>query len=125
LTRRLSDPDIWVRAKAAKAIGQINAAAGPSVPEMLGAFVKNVAPTYPFEAGFNWSDPLQIANGYLAETLFKQLGGDTIKADKSLLYPAIRAGIKQPAGMWRDILSGFVQDRLELTLRRCANRRPV
>ncbi len=114
LTRRLSDTDIWVRAKAAKALGQINAAAAPSVPDMLGAFVKNVAPTYPFEAGFNWSDPLQIANGYLAETLFRQLGGDTIKADKKLLYPAVRAGIKQPAGMWRDILSGFVQDRLEL-----------
>ena len=114
LTRRLSDPDIWVRAKAAKALGQINAAAAPAVPDMLGAFVKNVAPTYPFEAGFNWSDPLQIANGYLAETLFHQLGGDTIKADKKLLYPAVRAGIKQPAGMWRDILSNFVQDRLAL-----------
>ncbi len=115
LTRRLSDSDVWVRAKAAKALGQIHAAAAPAVPDMLGAFVKNVAPTYPFEAGFNWSDPLQIANGYLAETLFQQLGGDTIKADKSLLYPAVRAGIKQPAGMWRNILSGFVQDRLDLT----------
>ena len=114
LTRRLSDPDIWVRAKAAKALGQINVAAAPAVSNMLGAFVKNVAPTYPFEAGFNWNDPLQIANGYLAETLFHHLGGDTIKADKNLLYPAVRAGIKQPAGMWRNILSGFVQDRLTL-----------
>ena len=114
LTRRLSDTDIWVRAKAAKALGQVNAAAATSVPDMMRAFVKNVAPTYPFEAGFNWNDPLQIANGYLAETLFHQLGSDTINADKSLLYPAIRAGIKQPAGMWRDMLSGFVQDRLTL-----------
>ncbi|MCE9609910.1 MAG: DUF6288 domain-containing protein [Chthoniobacter sp.] len=114
LTRRLSDPDIWVRAKAAKALGQINAAAATAVPDMLGAFVKNVAPTYPFETGFNWSDPLQIANGYLAETLFHQLGGNTIKADRGLLYPAVRAGIKQPAGMWRNIVSSFVQDRLTL-----------
>ena len=114
LTRRLSDPDIWVRAKAAKALGQINEAAASAVPAMLGAFVKNVAPTYPFETGFNWSDPLQIANGYLAETLFQQLGSKTIKAERSLLYPAVRAGIKQPAGMWRNILSGFVQDRLTL-----------
>jgi hypothetical protein len=114
LTRRLSDPEIWVRAKAAKALGQINAAAAPAVPDMLGAFVRNVAPTYPFEKGFNWSDPLQIANGYLSEALFKHLGGDTIKADRNLLYPAVRAGIKHPAGMWRDILSGFVRDRLEL-----------
>ena len=115
LTRRLSDTDVWVRAKAAKALGQLNAAAAPAVPDMLSAFVKNVAPTYPFESGFNWSDPLQIANGYLAEALFRQLGGNTIKADKNLLYPAVRAGIKQPAGMWRDILSGFVQDQLTLT----------
>ncbi|MEI7900136.1 MAG: DUF6288 domain-containing protein [bacterium] len=112
LTRRLSDTDIWVRAKAAKALGQVNAAAAAAVPDMLGAFVKNVAPTYPFEAGFNWSDPLQIANGYLAETLFRHLAGDTARADKSLLYPAVRAGIKHPAGMWRDQLSGFVQNNL-------------
>ncbi|MCF7676349.1 MAG: hypothetical protein K9M97_13455, partial [Akkermansiaceae bacterium] len=52
--------------------------------------------------------------GYLAETLFNQLAGDTINADKNLLYPAVRAGIKQPAGMWRDNLSGFVRDRLTL-----------
>ena len=103
-----------MRAKAAKALGQLNAAAAPAVTDMLGAFVRNVAPTYPFEKGFNWSDPLQIANGYLSEALFKQLGGETIKADKNLLYPAVRAGIKHPAGMWRDIPSGFVRDRLEL-----------
>jgi hypothetical protein len=111
LTRRLSDTDIWVRARAAKALGEVNAAAA-AIPDMLGAFVKNVTPTYPLDTGFNWNDPLQIANGYLAETLFKRLGGDTINADKKLLYPAVRAGIKHPAGMWRDILSGFVQDRL-------------
>ena len=75
LTRRLTDPDIWVRAKAAKALGQVNAASVASaVPDMLDAFVTNVAPTYPFEVGFNWNDPLQIANGYLAETLFEQSG---------------------------------------------------
>ncbi|MEI6655114.1 MAG: DUF6288 domain-containing protein [Verrucomicrobiota bacterium] len=115
LTRRLKDTDIWVRAKAAKALGQLNAAdVAPALPDMLGAMVANVAPTYPFEAGFNWDDPLQIANGYLAETLFSRMGGYTINADKLLLYPAVRAGIKQPAGMWRNQLSGFVQDNLSL-----------
>ena len=114
LTRRLEDPDIWVRAKAAKALGQLKKTAASAVPEMLGSFVNNVAPTYPFEKGFNWSDPLQIANGYLGETLFDQLGEETIGADKNVLYPAIRAGIKHPAGMWRDQASGFVQNRLEL-----------
>ena len=116
LTRRLSDSDIWVRAKAAKALGQGNAAAvASSVPVMLGTFVTNVAPTYPFEPGFNWDDPLQIANGYLSETLFENLGTYTISADKSLLYPAVRAGIKQPAGMWRGKLDAFVQNRLTLS----------
>ena len=114
LTRRLSDSDIWVRAKAAKALGQMGKAAAVSIPDMLKALVKNVSPTYPFEAGFNWSDPLQISNGYLAETLFGNLGEVTITADKTLLYPAIRTGIKHPSGMWRNILSGFVQDRLTL-----------
>ena len=115
LIRRLTDANTWVRAKAAKALGQINTAAETSsVPDMLGAFVANVAPTYPFEAGFNWNDPLQISNGYLSDTLFNHLGAYTISADKALLYPAVRAGIKQPAGMWRGMLDGFVQDRLTL-----------
>ena len=114
LTRRLKDTDIWVRAKAAKALTAMSAAAAPYVPAMLDAFVTNVKPTYPFEAGFNWSDPLQIANGYLSETLFYHLGSTTINADKSLLYPAVRAGIKQPAGMWRGQLSDFVQNLLTL-----------
>lgn len=113
LTRRLKDPDIWVRAKAAKALGKVDpTAAVATVPAMLEALVTNVAPTYPFEAGFNWNDPLQIANSYLAETLFNHLGKETIQADKNLLYPAVRAGINQPTGMWRNTLSGFVQDRL-------------
>ena len=115
LTRRLKDPDIWVRAKAAKALGQVDVSSvATSVPDMLDAFVTNVTPTYPFEAGFNWNDPLQISNGYLSETLFKKLGDITIDANRNLLYPAVRAGIKQPAGMWRGMLDEFVQDRLTL-----------
>ncbi|MEI7899022.1 MAG: DUF6288 domain-containing protein, partial [bacterium] len=114
LVRRLSDTDLWVRAKAAKALTALGTASASSVPDMLAAFVTNVVATYPFEAGFNWDDPLQISNGYLAETLFDKLGGYTINADKSLLYPAVRAGIRQPAGMWRGKLDGFVQNRLTL-----------
>jgi hypothetical protein len=115
LVRRLKDPDVWVRAKAAKALTALGADSASSMTDMLAAFVGNVAPTYPFEAGFNWDDPLQISNGYLAETLFEKLGSSTINADKGLLYPAVRAGIKHPAGMWRGKLNGFVQDRLTLT----------
>ncbi len=115
LARRLNDTDLWVRAKAAKALGQINAAdVAPALPDMLGSMVANVAPTYPFEAGFNWDDPLQIANGYLAETLFSRLVPYTLTSDKALLYPAVRTGIKHPAGMWRNQLSDFVQNSLTL-----------
>ena len=114
LVRRLSDPEIWVRAKAAKALGSMGSAPVSSVPDMMAAFVANVAPTYPFEAGFNWNDPLQIGNGYLSETLFGKLGSYSISTDKGALYPAVRAGIKQPAGMWRNQLSDFVQNKLTL-----------
>ena len=115
LTRRLRDSEIWVRAKAAKALGQINATAvTPFIPEMLATFASNVTATYPYEAGFNWNDPLQISNGYLSETLFNNLKSSSLSADKSLLYSAIRVGIKQPAGMWRNQLSSVVQDSLTL-----------
>ncbi|MCX6880057.1 MAG: DUF6288 domain-containing protein [Verrucomicrobia bacterium] len=114
LVRRLSDPEIWVRAKAAKALGSMGSAPVSSVPAMMAAFVANVAPTYPFQAGFNWDDPLQIGNGYLSETLFGKLGSYSISTDKGVLYPAVRAGIKQPAGMWRNQLSDFVQNKLTL-----------
>ncbi|MBJ7255935.1 MAG: HEAT repeat domain-containing protein, partial [Akkermansiaceae bacterium] len=81
LTRRLKDSNTWVRAKAAKALGQVSASSvAASVPDMLDAFVTNVKPTYPFDAGFDWNDPLQISNGYLAETLFNKLGNITINA---------------------------------------------
>ncbi|KAB2638438.1 MAG: hypothetical protein DVB26_08035, partial [Verrucomicrobia bacterium] len=116
LTRRLKDPDIWVRAQAAQALGQMDAAAVAAyVPDMLNTFVSNVTPTYPWEAGFNWSDPMQMANGFLAGTLFNGLGAYTINADKSLLYPALRAGINLTHGERRSALNDFVQNKLSLT----------
>ena len=81
---------------------------------MLGMLSLMSRPPIRSKTGFNWNDPLQIANGYLAETLFEKLGNDTIKANKSLLYPAFLAGIKHPAGMCGISLSDFVQNRLTL-----------
>lgn len=117
LVRRLTDKELWVRARAAKALTTLGAPVAPvapHIPDMLAAFVANVAPTYPYEAGFNWNDPLQISNGYLSEFLFDKVPGETIKADRKLLWPAVRAGLKQPAGMWRAKLNGFVQSQLTL-----------
>ena len=115
LTRRLKDSDMWVRANAAKALGQVDAAAvAEYVPGMIDAFVSNVTPTYPWEVGFNSSDPMQMANGFLAGTLFNRLGAYTINADKSLLYPAVRAGITLPNGSSRYQLNNFVESKLTL-----------
>ncbi len=117
LVRRLTDKEIWVRARAANALSQLKAeraAIEPHIPVMLAAFVANVSPTYPYEKGFNWSDPLQISNGFLSETLFEKFGDLTAKVDKKLLWPAVRAGIKQPTGTWRTKLTDFVQTQLTL-----------
>ncbi len=108
LGRRLSDPDYWVRARAAQAVQRLGPAALPLLPTMLKVMAANATPLAPI----NWKDPIQFANGFLADTLFMtehpSLAGETIKADKKLLYPAIRAGVKQPAGMWRHRMSQFM-----------------
>ena len=123
LTRRLSDPDKWVRARAALALGQMDPAAlASSVPDMAQAFTNNVTAPLPWDAGFNTDDPLQMPNGFLAGTLFGTCADTMLNADKSLLYPAVRVGLQQPTGNCRGQLNGFVEyglsqaDVQELTL---------
>ena len=108
LGRRLSDSDYWVRGKAANALRNFGTAASPQLTPMLTAFVANATDPNVIV----WTDPIQIANGYLADTLFQSMGSSTIAADKSLLYPAVRAGLKQPDGMARGYLNSFIQTRL-------------
>ena len=113
LTRRLKDPDMWVRARAALALGQMDAAAlTSSVPGMADAFISNVTPPLPWDPGFNENDFLQMANGFLAGTLFNKCADTMLKADKSLLYPAVRVGLKQPTGNCRGQLNNFVENLL-------------
>ena len=110
LTRRLKDPDKWVRSRAALALGQMDPAAlASSVPDMAQAFTENVTAPLPWDPGFNADDYLQMANGFLAGTLFGTCSNTMLNADKNLLYPAVRVGLKQPTGNCRGQLNGFVE----------------
>ena len=116
LGRRLSDPDIWVRAMAARALNNFGAGASPQLATMLTAMAANGKPAVPID----WSDPLQFPNGYLAQAAFTgDLAVATSNADKSLLYPAVRTGLQLPSGMMRWALGGpgdsFITDKLSLT----------
>ena len=108
LGQRLSDTDLWVRGQAAKALRNFGGAASPQLTPMLTAFTANATDPNVIV----WSDPIQIANGYLADTLFNNLSAYTIAASKSLLYPAVQAGLKQPDGMARSYLGNFIENRL-------------
>ncbi|MEI6233068.1 MAG: DUF6288 domain-containing protein [Planctomycetota bacterium] len=113
LTRCLKDTDMWVRARAALALGQMDEAAlASSVPDMADAFISNVTAPHPWDPGFNENDYLQMANGFLAGTLFNTCGNTMLKADKNLLYPAVRIGLKQPTGNCRGQLNNFVENLL-------------
>ena len=110
LGQRLSDSDVWVRAKAANALNNFGTAANPQLTPMLTAFTANATDPNVIV----WTDPIQIANGYLADTLFQTLPAYTIAASKNLLYPALQVGLNQPDGMARSYLGSFIKNRLTL-----------
>ena len=111
LGQRLSDTNIWVRSKASKALQSFGNSALPQLTTMLGAFITNATDPNVIV----WEDPIQIANGYLADALFNTLGSSTINAATNLLYPAVIAGLKQPDGMARGYMGGFIKNRLTWT----------
>ena len=109
LARRISDPDVWVRAKAAKALTRFGSAASSELTPMLKAVTVNA--TNP--NAVDWRDPIQISNGFLTEALFNNsIAAATIAAPKELLYPAVKVGIKQPDSHARCYLNDFVQNNL-------------
>ena len=110
LGQRLSDSDLWVRGQAAKALKNFGSVANPQLTPMLTAFAANATDPNVIV----WNDPIQIANGYLADALFRTLPTYTIAAAKSLLWPAVEAGLKQPDGMARSYLGSFIKNRLTL-----------
>jgi len=84
----LRHDDRWLRLKAANALKKMGDAARPVLPEMLKAVADTAEPLQPIA----WDDPIQLANGELAEALFGGLLRNSIKdIDPKLLHPAIRA----------------------------------
>ena len=111
LVRQLSNPDRWVRFKAAEAIKKMGGAAKPAIPEILKAVVQTAEPLYPI----NWADPIQLAHGQLAEALFEGPMASAVQAaDPKLLYPAIRVISRNADGMARAKLREFFDRRLKL-----------
>ncbi|MCE9611135.1 MAG: DUF6288 domain-containing protein [Chthoniobacter sp.] len=121
ITQRLDktiETDSWVRAQAATAIRSYNSAtASAQLTPMLTAFTANATDPDVIV----WDDPIQISNGYLGFALFGDAvyGGNniasyTINASKNLLYPAIKAGLKQPDSKARLGPARFCYDRLTL-----------
>ena len=122
IVTRLNDADIWVRAKAATAIRAYpSATASTHRDSMMTSFISNATDPDIID----WSDPIQMGNGKLSLALFgnavpdgtpgNDIASYTINAPKqSLLYPALRAGLKQPDSYPRLGPAKFCKDRLSL-----------
>jgi len=126
LTQRLDknlESDSWVRAAAASALRlYTTATASSQLTPMLNAFIANATDPDVIV----WSDPLQASNTFLGFALWgdaiygyqvnggANLGTYTINAAKSLLYPAVKAGLKQPDSYSRQGASDFVYNKLTL-----------
>jgi HEAT repeat protein len=109
LARLLTHEDRWLRVKAANALRNLNDKAKSVVPEMLKAVADTAQPIYPVA----WADPIQLTHGELAAALFKGLLRDSIeKIDTKLLFPAIRAVMKNPDGMARATLNDTFENKL-------------
>ncbi len=117
----LSDTDLWVRAKAAIAIRSYTAAAASAhLTTMLNAFIANATDPDVID----WSDPLQVSNRHLSLVLFgngvpdgtpgSNVASYTINASKSLLYAALKVGLKQPDSYPRTGVAMFCRQRLPL-----------
>ncbi|MEI6605174.1 MAG: DUF6288 domain-containing protein [Verrucomicrobiota bacterium] len=117
ISGRLSDSDLWVRAMAANALRSYGSTANSQLTTMLNAFTANATDPDVIV----WSDPVQIANGFLSFELFgdavyggNNVASSTINASKSLLYPAVKAGLKQPDSNPRYGVASFCNSYLTL-----------
>jgi hypothetical protein len=111
LVALLTHEDRWLRFKAAEALKKFGGAARPAQDDMLQAVVRTAEPPQPIA----WADPIQIAQGQLAETLFGGLLKNSVQGvDKKLLYPAIRVVSLNPDGMARMHLKDIFERQLSL-----------
>ena len=108
----------WVRAKAASAIrSYLPSTSSAHRDAMLVAYAANATDPEVIV----WDDPVQISNNYLSFALFGDAvyGGndiaiDTKNAPKNLLYPAVKAGLKQPDSNSRYGVTAFCKNNLSL-----------
>jgi hypothetical protein len=106
LARLLTHEDPWLRFKAAAAIRAMGSEAKPIVPEALMAVAKTAEPLQPIA----WADPIQLAQGQLAEALFGGPLVNTVKeTSPKLVYPAIRAIATNADGRARARLKGYFE----------------
>jgi Family of unknown function (DUF6288)/PA14 domain/Bacterial Ig domain len=114
ITQRLDknlEPNSWVRAKAASAIREYPAATASAHRDtMLTAYAANATDPEVIV----WDDPVQISNNYLSFALFENIASYTINAPKNLLYPAVKAGLKQPDSNSRSGAAYFCYNNLTL-----------
>lgn len=111
LVRLLSHQDRWLRFKAAAAIRVMGGEAKPIVPDALEAVAKTAEPLQPIA----WADPIQLAQGQLAEALFGGALVNTVKeTSPKLVYPAVRAVATNSDGMARSRLKSYFEKDLTL-----------
>ncbi|MCE9519455.1 MAG: DUF6288 domain-containing protein [Verrucomicrobia bacterium] len=106
LAALLTDPVNHVRFAAAESLrGFSDVAKMAQLNTILSATVSTAAPLLPF----NEEDPMHMAHGRLGVLLFNSTDGvlrsSVAGADRSLLYPAIRAVAQNPIGYVRSTLS--------------------
>ncbi len=111
LVALLDHQDRWLRVKAAEALKKFGDSARPVLPGMLEAVVKTAEPPQPVA----WNDPIQIAQGQLAEALFGGMLKKSIDGvDKQVMYPAIQAIARNPDGMARMHLKEIFENQLSV-----------
>lgn len=106
LQKSLAHPDLWLRIKAAEALAAIGAPAMKTVPQLL-ELLAQVDVT---------KDPRGMQQRYLSFALFDRngmLGRSLDGVDRTALYNAVRAGLKNEDGRARGSI-GSVYRRLSL-----------
>ncbi len=103
LTEQLKAEDLWLRIKAAEALASIGKAANPVIPELLSMMAE----------GPTDDDPRAMQQRYLSFALFDRRSGMLSRSldgvDRSALYAAVRAGLKNDDGRARGVIGTVYQ----------------
>ncbi len=110
-TQLLTHEDRWLRYQAAEAIKRLGEDARPAIDTLLDTLVMNAEPITPI----GWDDPIQFAQGKLADVVFHNLLQDSLDGvDRDRLYPAIKTVLQTPDGYARSRLARTFRNALTL-----------